>query len=551
MDTVTLLQNHARMDGEEQEEEKKRKETTMVIKQQEAAAVPSRKTEAAVPNADESQHPKLTVWDRYVVHGLIDKGTFSTVSLATLRSEQHMPPDARRQYAIKLITQTSHPARIEREIRCMRTIGGQCNVVGLVGGFRFQGSVALVMHYIPQEPFHQYYARLTPAEVQRYLQQLLIALERVHLHGVIHRDVKPSNFLHSPRHTGTYVLVDFGLAQETDQGVLSLRPPCDGHGKTEAVKRENAVPVRNALKRQADGNTSQPLKLSNSTSKDLAGASSAAGLKHHRRSTVLDNRSAYAKDLKSGGGSGSVSAAGATSRQASSNLPACNCYGRSQVCNRCLVKPEMNAPRAGTPGYRPPEVLLKYPHQTTAVDIWAAGVIFLSLLSKCYPFFDNVDDLTSLAHMIEVFGFERMRETARALDRTLQCDPETMSKRPFSLRRVCQHFRAIHHRREMGSEAGVGDGGAGGAGGSSPPSGRDEDHFCCDNCCKPLDSCLCQRRRRAGVADGDDDEAIGDTDCDEYGPDAYELLERLLETNPLRRITATEALQHPYFQVQY
>lgn len=25
----------------------------------------------------------------------------------------------------------------------------------------------------------------------------------------------------------------------------------------------------------------------------------------------------------------------------------------------------MHAPRAGTPGYRSPEVLLKYPHQTT------------------------------------------------------------------------------------------------------------------------------------------------------------------------------------------
>lgn len=53
----------------------------------------------------------------------------------------------------------------------------------------------------------------------------------------------------------------------------------------------------------------------------------------------------------------------------------CFCYGRPSVCNVCLIKKEIQATRAGTPGYRPPEVLLKYPNQTTAVDCWAAGNI--------------------------------------------------------------------------------------------------------------------------------------------------------------------------------
>lgn len=516
----------------------KRRGTPMDI-EQEAAACP-RKMKAGANN-DESQNASgLKTWDRYVVHGMIDKGTFSTVSLATLRKEQHLPFDKRRQFAIKLITQTSHPSRIEREILCMKKIGGQRNVVGLIDGFRLEGEVALVMNYIPQEPFHLYYAQLTAAEVQRFLQQMLIALEWVHLHGVIHRDVKPSNFLHSPRNGGSsYVLVDFGLAQETDKGVLSLRAPVlprrpEGQLQDQVVPRhQDSVVVRKPLKRQVGtGNTMHPLKLSNSSAtKDLGDVPLARqtksfaaaidnGLKH-RRTTALPS---YAKDLKSGGNG------------------TCSCSCRPQVCNQCLVQPEMNAPRAGTPGYRPPEVLLKYPNQTTAVDIWAAGVIFLSLLSKCYPFFDNVDDYTSLAQMIEVFGFQRLQETARALDRRLEVSAETMEKQPYNLRRICQHFRGIHQRREMGSGAG--------AGGSSPPSGRsDEDNFGCDNCCKPLDGCLCQHR--ANAADGSDGRSSREAECDEYGPDAYDLLERLLETNPHQRITATEALQHPYFQVEY
>ncbi|XP_050071932.1 cell division cycle 7-related protein kinase [Anopheles maculipalpis] len=539
------------LDGNVDLNEKAKKRGSLMDIEQETAVCP-RKMEAGVNNNESQNVSGLKIWDRYVVHGLIDKGTFSTVSLATLRKEQHLPFDKRRQFAIKLITQTSHPSRIEREILCMKKIGGQRNVVGLVGGFRLEGEVALVMNYIPQEPFHLYYAQLTAAEVQRFLQQLLIALEWVHLHGVIHRDVKPSNFLHSPRNGGSsYILVDFGLAQETDKGALSLRTPVvprrpAGQLEDQVVPRhQETVVVRNPLKRPGGtGNTAtHPLKLSNSSAtKDVGdvplarqtksvAAAIGNGLKHRRTAVVAP----YTKDLKTGGNG------------ASCKLPTCSCSGRPQVCNECLVQAEMNAPRAGTPGYRPPEVLLKYPNQTTAVDIWAAGVIFLSLLSKCYPFFDNVDDNTSLAHMIEVFGFQRLQETAHALDRRLHGTPETMEKQPYNLRRICQHFRNIHQQRAMGSG---GETGGAPAGSSSPPSGRcDEDNFGCDNCCKPLDSCLCQNRRHG--ADGSDGHSSREAECDEYGPDAYDLLERLLETNPHARISATEALQHPYFQVQY
>lgn len=43
----------------------------------------------------------------------------------------------------------------------------------------------------------------------------------------------------------------------------------------------------------------------------------------------------------------------------------CDCVGKLKVCNVCIKRPEMNAPRAGTPGFRAPEVLLKYKYQNT------------------------------------------------------------------------------------------------------------------------------------------------------------------------------------------
>ena len=55
-----------------------------------------------------------------------------------------------------------------------------------------------------------------------------------------------------------------------------------------------------------------------------------------------------------------------------------------------------NLKRNGTKGFRAPEVLLKVDHQTTAVDMWSAGVIFLSILCNRFPVLGQSDDDVSL-----------------------------------------------------------------------------------------------------------------------------------------------------------
>ena len=59
---------------------------------------------------------------------------------------------------------------------------------------------------------------MEPPQIRQYLYCLLEALKGVHSRGIIHRDVKPANFLYDYP-TGTGVLCDFGLA-EVRQGSL-------------------------------------------------------------------------------------------------------------------------------------------------------------------------------------------------------------------------------------------------------------------------------------------------------------------------------------------
>src|SRR5438105_4068538 len=53
--------------------------------------------------------------------------------------------------------------------------------------------------------------RLTPEEAGSFIEQVASALQYAHDHGVVHRDVKPSNILLRP--DGYAYLVDFGLAK--------------------------------------------------------------------------------------------------------------------------------------------------------------------------------------------------------------------------------------------------------------------------------------------------------------------------------------------------
>ena len=57
----------------------------------------------------------------------------------------------------------------------------------------------------------EYYRTLSMPAVKSYLRCLMAALRDIHERKIIHRDVKPANFLFDPR-TGIGTLCDFGLA---------------------------------------------------------------------------------------------------------------------------------------------------------------------------------------------------------------------------------------------------------------------------------------------------------------------------------------------------
>ena len=182
-------------------------------------------------------------------------------------------------------------------------------------------------------------------------------------------------------------------------------------------------------------------------------------------------------------------------QQQPTTTKACECTAQAYICHGCLSKPELNVPRAGTPGFRAPEILLRSSKQTAKLDIWSAGVIFASILSGRYPFFRTMDDMTCLAEIVTIFGSSRVKRAAAALDKCL-----------------------------------IISGGKGGSGGRKLP---------------PIDlKDLCTKLRASLEAAQPAEVLVGF----EAPDSAYDLLGHLLDPNPNSRFSAAEALNHPFFK---
>lgn len=98
---------------------------------------------------------------------------------------------------------------------------------------------------------------------------------------------------------------------------------------------------------------------------------------------------------------------------------------------------QMKASRAGTRGFRAPEVLFKYANQSTALDIWSAGVILLTLLTRRYPFFQSSDDLDAILEIACIFGQEEMAAAAKLYGRKWVCSVPSVPEHHITWPELC------------------------------------------------------------------------------------------------------------------
>ncbi|KEF53632.1 CDC7 protein kinase [Exophiala aquamarina CBS 119918] len=260
--------------------------------------------------------------------------------------------------ALKKIYVTSSPHRILNELELLHELRDSPYICPLLTAFRHLDQVVAVLPYFRHLDFRLYYREFLINDMRHYFRSLFHALAHVHKAGILHRDIKPTNFLydHSKRQG---VLVDFGLAER-------------------------------------QGTDWQPCLCIESREK--------------RKDKFL---SSYAVQVL----------------QTQSDLISTG-YPKSDG------RPSRRANRAGTRGFRAPEVLLKCTSQTTKIDIWSAGVILLTLLARRFPFFNSADDVDAMIEMASIFGRKKMQSVAAMHGQLFETNIETIGERGFTLGKI-------------------------------------------------------------------------------------------------------------------
>ncbi|RVX75492.1 hypothetical protein B0A52_00845 [Exophiala mesophila] len=263
-----------------------------------------------------------------------------------------------RTVALKKIYVTSSPHRILNELELLHELRDSPYICPLLTAFRHLDQVVAVLPYFRHLDFRLYYRDFLVEDMRHYFSSLLRGLAHVHKAGILHRDIKPTNFLFdNVRREG--VLVDFGLAER-------------------------------------QGTDWQPCLCLESRDK--------------RRDKFLNSFAVQVlqtqPDLVSTG------------------------FPKSDS------RPSRRANRAGTRGFRAPEVLLKCTSQTTKIDIWSAGVILLTLLARRFPFFNSADDVDAMIEIASIFGRKKMQAAAAMHGQLFETSIETIGERGFSLEKI-------------------------------------------------------------------------------------------------------------------
>lgn len=260
--------------------------------------------------------------------------------------------------ALKKIYVTSSPNRILNELELLYELRDSNYICPLLTAFRHHDQVVAVLPYFRHLDFRLYYRDFLTNDLRHYFLSLFSGLAYVHKQGILHRDIKPTNFLydHAQKHG---VLVDFGLAER--EGTDWQPCFCQEHKEKRRERFLNSYAV-------------QQLQQS--------------------------------ADLLSAG------------------------YPKQDS------RPSRRANRAGTRGFRAPEVLLKCTAQTTKIDIWSAGVILLTLLGRRFPFFNSADDIDAMIEIASIFGKKKMQGVAAMHGSVFEINIETIGEKGFTLQKI-------------------------------------------------------------------------------------------------------------------
>lgn len=225
-------------------------------------------------------------------------------------------------------------------------------------------------------------------DLKKYMYNLLSCLEKIHKCGIVHRDLKPDNFLYDLENHSC-LLIDFGLSEYEMEETIYVTSinfginPGLSIGKNKLnINKNIGSSLNNSLSNNMGHNFNNNFPMNSSGSNILIEDEDLKIIIELQKATGLRHR-------------------------------------------------------IGTRGFLAPEIIFNAKNQNKAVDIWAAGVIFLSFLTKRMPVFNlnkfssiKDDTIKEILPLIYVYGKDKIEEIARKYQNGIYM-PENLNKLSF------------------------------------------------------------------------------------------------------------------------